>query len=98
KRKAPPVLLRIRTRSGREITATPYHPLFTLRHGELHALKAEEVQVGVRVALPRRLPCSSGIGSRLPQEALERFVDADRIYVPRTDALTRWADQELETF
>src|SRR5690349_12316632 len=41
KRTAPSHLLRVRTRSGREVTATPYHPLFTLDNGQLHALKAE---------------------------------------------------------
>lgn len=59
KREAPPELLRIRTRSGREVTVTPYHPLFTLDTGELRALRADEVRVGVRVALARRLPVSS---------------------------------------
>src|SRR5215813_1276994 len=56
KRTAPSYLMRIRTRSGREVVATPYHPLFTLNNGSLHALKAEEIQVGLRLALPRTLP------------------------------------------
>jgi chromosome segregation protein len=59
KRQAPPYLLRVRTRSGREIVATPYHPLFTLDQGQLRALRADELRVGIRVALPRRLPVSS---------------------------------------
>src|SRR6185295_9112453 len=56
KREAPAYLLRIRTRSGREVTATPYHPLFTLESGQLRSLKAEELNIGLRVAIPRRLP------------------------------------------
>src|SRR5687768_11474344 len=54
KRTAPPVLLRVRTRAGREITATPYHPLFTLEGGQLRALRADELVAGTRLALPRR--------------------------------------------
>lgn len=55
RRTAPPTLLRIRTRSGREVTATPYHPLFTLKEGKLQAVKAEEITVGLRIAIPRKL-------------------------------------------
>jgi hypothetical protein len=56
RREAPPYLLRVRTRSGRSVTTTPYHPLFTLDRGQLRVLEAEELGIGVRVALPRRLP------------------------------------------
>jgi chromosome segregation protein len=56
KREAPEQLLLIRTRSGRRVTVTPYHPLFTLERGELRALRADEVRAGVRVAVPRALP------------------------------------------
>ena len=52
KRTAPDYLLRIGTRSGRQVTATPYHPLFTLENGRLRALKAEELEQGVRIAVP----------------------------------------------
>src|SRR5262245_24297952 len=61
-RTAKPYLLRIRTRSGREVVATPYHPLFTLEDGRIRALKAEELRVGVRVATPRSLPRPLGHG------------------------------------
>src|SRR5262245_5899134 len=60
KRTATPYLLRIRTRSGREVVATPYHPLFTLEKGRIRALKAEELRVGLRVATPRSLPIPLG--------------------------------------
>jgi chromosome segregation protein len=51
KRETTPYLLRVRTRSGREVKATPYHPLFTLEHGCLRALEAEELKPGVRLAV-----------------------------------------------
>src|SRR5262249_54555627 len=53
KREAPARLLRIKTHAGHEVTATPYHPLLTLECGRLRALRADEVRIGARVALPR---------------------------------------------
>ena len=52
KRTTTPYLLHIRTRSGREVVATPYHPLFTLKNGAIRALKAEELHPGVQVLVP----------------------------------------------
>lgn len=59
KREAPEALIRIRSRSGRTVIATPYHPLFTLEAGALRALRADEIRPGIRIAVPRRLPGSS---------------------------------------
>src|SRR5262249_2886090 len=56
KRRAPERLVRVITRSGRTITATPYHPLFTLVDGRLTSLKADELRIGTPIALPRCLP------------------------------------------
>jgi chromosome segregation protein len=67
KRTTTPYLLRVRTRGGREVTATPYHPLFTLEIDRIRALKAEELQVGTPVATPRNLPKTLGQG-RSPGE------------------------------
>ncbi len=52
KRTTTPHLLHIRTRSGREVVSTPYHPLFTLKNGAIRALKAEELHPGVQVLVP----------------------------------------------
>ena len=59
KRTAPPKLMRITTRSGRAIEATPYHPLFTIERGHLRSLQASEIAVKSFVALPRHLPFSA---------------------------------------
>ena len=58
KRTSPSKLLRIHTRGGRVLEATAYHPLFTIDHGHLRSLRAEELKAGSFVALPRQLPCS----------------------------------------
>ncbi|HJQ68290.1 MAG TPA: LAGLIDADG family homing endonuclease [Blastocatellia bacterium] len=91
KREATPYLLRIRTRAGREVTATPYHPLFTLEDGRLRTLKAEELKVGVRLALPRRLPVSGGEVEMSPLRMLEQFQAGDNLFVPHSDQLRAWA-------
>jgi len=50
KREAPDSLLRIRTRSGRRIQATPYHPLFALHDGHVVCPRADELAVGQAIA------------------------------------------------
>jgi chromosome segregation protein len=91
RRTATPTLLRIRTRSGREVTATPYHPLFTLTNGQLRALRAEELAVGTPIAIPRSLPVE------LPQYATTEltldglFSEADNLFVPSSRELVGWA-------
>jgi chromosome segregation protein len=52
KRDAPKTLLKIKTKSGKEITATAYHPLFTLKNGVVVPVKAEQLKPGTPVAVP----------------------------------------------
>ncbi|HEY9325672.1 MAG TPA: AAA family ATPase, partial [Candidatus Limnocylindria bacterium] len=56
KRTSPTKLLRVTTRGGRVLEATAYHPLFTIDHGHLRSLRADELKTGSFVALPRQLP------------------------------------------
>jgi len=50
-------LIRIRTRLGRELKVTPYHPLLVNRkNGEIKWVKAEELKPGDKLAVPRFLP------------------------------------------
>ena len=98
KRQAPFSLLRIRTRAGREVTATPYHPLFTLENGHLRALDAQELKLGKRIALPRRLPVSGDQVDLPPFEVLQQFVHDDEIYVPNSESLKEWANTARTKF
>src|SRR5262245_42681387 len=75
KRTTTPYLLRVCTRSGREVTATPYHPLFTLENGRVRALKAGELRIGLRVATPRCLPLP--LGQERSLSKLERSFSED---------------------
>lgn len=54
KRDAPDTLLQVKTASGRELTVTPNHPLFTTNNGVIFAKEAQEYTEGDRVAIPRR--------------------------------------------
>jgi chromosome segregation protein len=92
KRTAPDHLLRIRTRSGRKITATPYHPLFTLEGGRLCALKAEELQPGVHIAVPRLLRTTSSDVQINPLKTVQQFTEDDGVYIAPSAALQAWAD------
>ncbi len=50
-------LVRIRTRLGRELKVTTYHPLLVNREdGRIEWVKAEELRPGDRLAVPRFLP------------------------------------------
>lgn len=98
KRQTTPNLLLIRTRSGREVKATPYHPLFTLKDGKLHALKAEELSTGVRIALPRHLPSNGKQLELSTFESLKEFQEEDNVFVPFTEELKDWVNKERVVF
>ncbi|KAA9408466.1 helix-turn-helix domain-containing protein [Haloarcula hispanica] len=55
KREAPDTLYRIRTSTGRELDVTPSHPLFVQADGRFQARKAEELESGTHVAVPRKV-------------------------------------------
>ena len=80
KRKSPDKLLRIRTKSGRDITATHYHPLFVLDNGEIKAVKSEELAEGTRIAVPRQMNITPKSKSFF--ELVDIIVPSDSIYVP----------------
>ncbi len=75
KRESPRKLVEIKTRSGKKIVVTKYHPLFTIKDGEVFSPKAEEIQEGVKVATPRILPIHE------ESQDLRDFLSED-FYVP----------------
>ncbi|HLF05960.1 MAG TPA: DNA-directed RNA polymerase subunit A'' [Thermoplasmata archaeon] len=58
-------LVRIRTKSGREIVATPNHSFVTRRHGSIVPVRADSLKVGSMIPLVRNLAIPPG------DEALE---------------------------
>ncbi len=85
KRTAPKTLLRIQTKTGRSVTATPYHPLFGLKNGTFTALRADELTEGMRIATPRTLPVQAT--SNVFYELLDLITTKDSLYVPNTQQL-----------
>ncbi len=53
--KAPKVLFRIRTRSGRNVTTTAEHPFFTLNNGEVIKVRADKITKEDKIAVPRNI-------------------------------------------
>lgn len=83
KRTSPEKLLKIRTKSGKEIISTKYHPLFILRDNEIVASKAEDLIEGVRIATPRKLNVE--IKSRIFYELIYLIKSEDKLYVQYND-------------
>lgn len=89
KRKSPKSLLKIKTKSGRSITTTTYHPLFGLRDGNVAVLKADELKVGMRVAVPRSIDAKSE--GKIFVELLDMITEKDNLYVPYSALLEKSA-------
>lgn len=79
KRESPDYLLKTTTRSGRSVTSTKYHPLFTLKDNIITPLKAEELKTGIRIAVPRYLDIKTK--TKYFVELLDLITPEDRIYV-----------------
>ncbi|MBI5149037.1 AAA family ATPase [Candidatus Pacearchaeota archaeon] len=73
-------MLRIKTRSGKEIKTTKYHPLFILKENQIVAARADELKQGIRIAIPRKI--SFEPEHRYFIELLDKIEENDRIYVP----------------
>jgi intein/homing endonuclease len=80
KRTAPKYMLRIKTRSGKEIKATEYHPLFVLDNGKVRSIKAEELNEGAKIAVPREI--KTKIKEKYFFELLDLIKAEENIYVP----------------
>ena len=52
---APKNLVKIKTRSGREITTTPEHPFFTINNGEIQKIRADKIKIDERIAVPKKI-------------------------------------------
>ncbi len=80
KKTSPSKMLKITTQSGREIIATPYHPLFIFDKNKIRAAKSEELSCGVRIAVPR----AAHINIKTPvfYELLDAITPQDKLYAP----------------
>jgi len=84
KRKSPSEMIHIKTRYGKELITTPYHPVFTLtEEGDLTVLKAGELHKGLKIAAPRSLPALN----KTRIDFNEYFDPEDMLYAPYSPSL-----------
>ncbi|MEK6728272.1 MAG: LAGLIDADG family homing endonuclease, partial [Candidatus Omnitrophota bacterium] len=101
KRKAPEYLLEIKTKSGREIVITHYHPFFGIKDSGLVNLKAEDVKKGTKIALPRILNTHKAQNNLNLFDICKRFTMQDLIYAPYSEGLSEYlreVRQEYKSF
>lgn len=98
KRKSPPFLLKIKTRTGKDIIATHYHPLFIIKGGSIRSAKAEELEKGIKIALPRDLPAASNKNSLDIKAIIKSFEKEDLIYIPYSKPLSNFINNALKEF
>ncbi len=79
KKTSPENILSIKTRSGRKINATKYHPFFILKNGKVVPARADELKKGVKIAIPRKINFKPK--SKYMTEILDRIRYKDNIYV-----------------
>jgi chromosome segregation protein len=88
KRRSPKFLFKIKTRTGKEIVTTHFHPFFTIENGIIRTVNAGELYTGIKIAAPRALP----IESDLSEKALGKFanyIDPTIDLVPNVNNLVR---------
>ncbi len=76
-------LLRIKTRTGREVTVTPDHSLFTSHNFKIYPIECKYLKAGSKIVLPGRLPCGyNDIDSiDITQLLTEYHVEGARPYI-----------------
>ncbi len=80
KRESPDTLMKIKTRSGRSITSTKYHPLFILKDNKVVPIKAEDLKLGTRIAVPREIKNKNK--NKTFVELLDLIKYSDNVYIP----------------
>jgi chromosome segregation protein len=95
KRKCPENLIKIKTRSGKEIVSTDYHPVFTFRDGELIALKASELKPGLKIATPRFLDVNCDTEKL---SFANTFSNDDKLYLPYSSRLENFIKSLIKEF
>jgi len=90
KREAPPEMYRIRLRSGRELEVTPSHPLFRVENRTPVPARADELEAGEFLTVPRRLRPDHSNGLEVEFERVET-AHANSLTVPEemTPSLAR---------
>jgi len=87
KRSAPEYLLKAKTRSGKVVTTTHYHPFFSMKDGALVALTADQLKVGTRISVPRLLKTQRSSNALDLFGIFKKFSATDSVYLPYSEEL-----------
>ncbi len=79
KRKSPKKLLKIKTKSGRELIVTQTHPFFVIKNGIFFPVQARKLRKKSHIAVPRILPINK---NKLELEPLKGIQREDNLYAP----------------
>lgn len=87
KRATPSKMLKVRTRSGKEIIATKYHPFFILKNEKITPIRADELKEKIRIAIPRNITIKNSENIFL--ELIDEISEEDNIYVQYSEEIAR---------
>ena len=102
--KSPAKLLRIRLRSGREITATPYHSFVIRKDNEIVAVSGASLEAGDRLPVIRNLALAQGASQmhvnarQVLETSMKHLVSVDgKLYAyPRASSRPMQSELELD--
>ncbi len=95
RRLCPERLLRIRTRMGKEVTTTDYHPFFSVNEGGVYSIEAKDLRNGQHIAIPRQANFAKK--TVFFSELLHSITDKEGLYVPFNEKYAELLDSYLKT-
>ncbi|MFA4981675.1 MAG: chromosome segregation protein SMC [Candidatus Omnitrophota bacterium] len=90
KRQAPDYLLKIKTRTGREVTTTHYHPFFSIKDAGLITLTADQLKVGTKISAPRVLNIQNAGRKLNLLQIFRKFKSEDLVYIPFSEDISEF--------
>lgn len=90
RRRSPAYLLKIKTKSGKEVTTTHYHPFFSMKDGSLIALTADQLKAGVRISSPRHIRVEGARAGLDLLRILQDVNEGDSLYLPYSEELAEF--------
>ncbi len=87
RRESPEYLLNVKTKTGRTVTTTHYHPFFSIKDGTLITLNADQLKVGTRISSPRVLRTEKSSNKLDLFNIFKKFTAEDSAYLPYSEEL-----------
>ena len=94
KKTCPKRLLEVTTRTGKKVTATEYHPFFSVSEKGIYPIKAGELKEGMFIAVPRTI--NAGKKSLFLEELAGCIEPKDSMYVPFNERYLQLIKEYLE--